>query len=86
MRATCIACLVFLAVIVPVTRGKLEAIPLSDPLEASAGSSPAVIVDVQALPQPSPCGICGRRNVFGLGLSPINVVFPCHYQSTDAPY
>jgi hypothetical protein len=33
MRATCFACLVFLAVIVPVTRGKVQAVPLSDHLE-----------------------------------------------------
>jgi len=41
MRAACVAYLVFLAVIVPVTRGKFEAVRPSVPMETSCGSCPA---------------------------------------------
>ena len=82
MRAACMACLVFLAVTVPVPRSKFEAVRCSVPLS----SHRSVIVPVQAVSQLNPCAIRDTRSGAGSVFSPITASCLCHCQANDVPY
>jgi hypothetical protein len=52
---------------------------------AQAVSRRLLTTEVRVHAQVSPCGICGGQSDTGIGFSSSPLVFPCQYNSTDAP-
>ena len=53
---------------------------------AQAVSCLTLIAEAQFRSQVIPCEICGGQSGSGTGFSPTNMVFPCHYNFTNATY